>query len=231
MPCFGKGQSQFAARGRVRGFPRRAWEPGLWLLAVRAKPRAALRPLGGYLARSPFLPLNCGHEHATQNGDNHRWGQRSDTAKTAICLLRYRPEEVVAVLDRQSAGKTCQEVFGVGGQIPVVASLVDTRKATRFWWASAPPGGKIPPHWRSIILDAIVRRLTIVSGLHELLRDDAEFCQAAERYGVELVDVRWNDEHDVANREGLRPECLRIHTMPTIAVAARWSPVSKWPPA
>ena len=42
----------------------------------------------------------------------------ADTAKTAICLLRYRPEEVVAVLDRQSAGKTCQEVFGVGGQIP-----------------------------------------------------------------------------------------------------------------
>jgi hypothetical protein len=25
------------------------------------------------------------------------------TAKTAICLVRYRPQEVVAVLDRQSA--------------------------------------------------------------------------------------------------------------------------------
>jgi uncharacterized NAD-dependent epimerase/dehydratase family protein len=136
-----------------------------------------------------------------------------DTAKTAICLLRYRPDEIIAVLDRQSAGKTCREVFGVGGEIPGVGSLADARKANTFLVGIAPPGGKIPPHWRPIILDAIVRRLTIVSGLLEFLRDDAEFRQAAERYGVELVDVRWNDEHDVANRQGLRPECLRIHTV------------------
>ncbi len=47
------------------------------------------------------------------------------TAKTAICLIRYRPEEVVAVLDRQSAGKTAQEVFGVGGPIPCVGTLAE----------------------------------------------------------------------------------------------------------
>jgi uncharacterized NAD-dependent epimerase/dehydratase family protein len=136
-----------------------------------------------------------------------------ETAKTAICLLRYRPEEVLAVLDRQSAGKTCQDVFGVGGQIPVVGTLADTRKANTFLVGIAPPGGKIPLHWRPIILDAIARRLTIVSGLHEFLRDDAEFRQAAERYGVELVDVRWNDEHDVASGEPYREGCLRIHTI------------------
>lgn len=136
-----------------------------------------------------------------------------DTAKTAICLLRYRAEEVVAVLDRQSAGKTCQEVFGVGGKIPVVGGLTEARKANTFVVGIAPPGGKIPTHWRPIILDAIARRLTIVSGLHDFLRDDVEFRTAAERYGVELVDVRQNDEHEVANREGLRAECLRIHTI------------------
>ena len=87
-----------------------------------------------------------------------------DTAKTAICLMRYRPDEIVAVLDRQSAGKSCQEVFGVGGTIPVVGSLTDASKANTFVVGIAPPGGKIPTHWRPIILDAIQRRLTIVSG-------------------------------------------------------------------
>ena len=137
-----------------------------------------------------------------------------DTAKTAVCLIRYRPDEVVAVLDRQSAGKTCGEVFGVGGQIPIIGSLAEAPKGTNtFLVGIAPPGGKIPPEWRPIILNAIARRLTIVSGLHDFLVDDAEFRQAAERYGVELVDVRRNDEHDVANRQGIRSECLRIHTV------------------
>ena len=136
-----------------------------------------------------------------------------DTAKTAVCLIRYRPDEVVAVLDRASAGKTCHEVFGVGGKIPVVASLAETPKANTFVVGIAPPGGKIPTHWRPIILDAIARRLTIVSGLHDFLCDDAEFRYAADRYGVELIDLRRNDEHDVANRQGIRAECLRIHTI------------------
>jgi uncharacterized NAD-dependent epimerase/dehydratase family protein len=135
------------------------------------------------------------------------------TAKTAICLIRYRPEEVVAVLDRTAAGKTCQEVFGVGGQIPIIASLAEASAANTFLIGIAPPGGKIPPAWRPIILEAMARRLTIVSGLHDFLVDDAELRRAAERYGVELIDVRRTDEHDVANRQGIRAECLRIHTV------------------
>jgi len=135
------------------------------------------------------------------------------TAKTAICLIRYRPEEVVAVLDRQSVGKNCQEVFGVGGNIPLVASLAEAPEANTLLIGIAPPGGKIPRHWRPIISEAIARGMTIVSGLHEFLRDDGEFSRAAAEHGVQLVDVRNNDEHDVANRVGIREGCLRIHTI------------------
>jgi uncharacterized NAD-dependent epimerase/dehydratase family protein len=137
----------------------------------------------------------------------------ADTAKTAVCLLRYRPDEVVAVLDRQSAGKTCQEVFGVGGRIPIVASLAEAAEANTFVVGIAPPGGRIPQHWRPIIIEAIARRWTVVSGLHDFLRDDAEFRRVAQQHGVQLVDVRTNEEHDVAGCQGFRAGCLRIHTI------------------
>jgi uncharacterized NAD-dependent epimerase/dehydratase family protein len=135
------------------------------------------------------------------------------TAKTAINVIRYKPEDVVAVLDRQAAGKTTQELFGVGGGIPVVGSLAEAPAANALLIGIAPPGGKIPPPWRAIILEAISRGLGVVSGLHELLRDDPEFVQAARRHGVELVDVRASDEHDVAGRQGIREGCLRIQTV------------------
>jgi uncharacterized NAD-dependent epimerase/dehydratase family protein len=137
----------------------------------------------------------------------------SHTAKTAICVIRYRPEEVVAVFDRTAAGKTCAEVFGVGGSIPVVASLADAREANMLLLGIAPPGGKIPRSWRAIVLDAIERGMTVVSGLHELLREDAEFSRVAARCGAELIDLRDNRERDVAQRKGIRAECVRIHTV------------------
>jgi uncharacterized NAD-dependent epimerase/dehydratase family protein len=135
------------------------------------------------------------------------------TAKTAVHLLRYKPQEVVAVLDRESAGKSCQEVFGQGGPIPVVAELAQAPEANTLLIGIAPPGGKMPAHWRAIILEAIARKLNVVSGLHEFLNDDPAYVAAARRHGVRLVDVRSNDERDVAHRLGVRDGCLRIHTI------------------
>ncbi|MFH1269319.1 MAG: DUF1611 domain-containing protein, partial [Planctomycetota bacterium] len=77
----------------------------------------------------------------------------------------------------------------------------------------APPGGKIPKPWRPIVLEAIRGKLDVVSGLHDFLNDDPEFSRAAKEHGVELVDVRMSNESDVASREGIRPECLRIQTI------------------
>lgn len=135
------------------------------------------------------------------------------SAKTAICVIRYRPEEVAAVLDGQSAGKTCADLYDVGGDIPVVASLADAPDANTLLVGIAPPGGKIPEHWHPIVLEAIGRGMTVVSGLHDFLKHDAEFVAAAERHGARLVDLRDNDEHDVSSRQGIRQDCLRLHTI------------------
>jgi uncharacterized NAD-dependent epimerase/dehydratase family protein len=135
------------------------------------------------------------------------------TAKTAIQVLRYKPQDVVAVLDQAVAGKPCQEVFGVGGSIPVIATLAEAPQANMLMIGIAPAGGKIPAHWRPIVLEAIGRKLDVVSGLHDFFNDDPEFSAAARQHGVRLIDVRSNDERDVANRRGLREKCLRIHTI------------------
>jgi len=133
--------------------------------------------------------------------------------KTASCLLRYSSGQVVALLDSTQAGRTAGELFGVGGSIPVVARLADAADADELVIGIAPSGGRIPPAWRPVLLEAIGRNLRIVSGLHDFLGDDPELAAAAAARGVELRDVRRNDERDVSSRMGLREECLRLLTI------------------
>jgi D-glutamate N-acetyltransferase len=134
-------------------------------------------------------------------------------AKTASCVIRYKPEEVVALLDTTQPGKTSQELLGVGGDIPVVASLADAPSANTLLIGIAPAGGKLPPAWRKILLEAVDRGMNLVSGLHDFLSNDPEISAAAAKRGVEIHDVRKNNERDVANRKDLREDCLRIHTV------------------
>lgn len=135
------------------------------------------------------------------------------TAKTAACILRYRGDEVVALLDSTQAGRTASELLQAGETTPIVARLDEARGANTLLIGIAPPGGRFPPAWRAIILEAIRRGMNVISGLHEFLNDDAEFTTAAAASGSRLVDVRRNRERDVSNRLGLRDECLRVHTV------------------
>ncbi len=134
-------------------------------------------------------------------------------AKTATSVVRYRTGDVVALLDSTQAGKTSGELLGVGGDIPVIASLDELPNATALLMGIAPAGGKIPPAWRSVILAAIHRGMDIISGLHEFVSDDPEFQQAAEQHQVQLLDARKNNERDVADASGFREGCVRIETV------------------
>ena len=138
---------------------------------------------------------------------------RKLNAKTAVSLLRYRPEQVVAVLDDQEAGQSAQALFGVGGDIPVVASLDEVKGADTLLIGIATPGGTLPAPMRANILDAIGRGLNVESGLHQFLCDDPEISHAAYEAGVTLNDVRKNDERDVSQRKDINETCLRIQTV------------------
>lgn len=134
-------------------------------------------------------------------------------AKTASCVVRYKTDEVVALLDSTQPGKTAGDLLGVGGSIPVVANLADAPGANTLLIGIAPSGGKLPAAWRKILLEAIDRGMNLVSGLHDFLSDDPEISAAAAKKGVEIHDVRKNNEKDVSNRKDLREDCLRIHTV------------------
>jgi uncharacterized NAD-dependent epimerase/dehydratase family protein len=134
-------------------------------------------------------------------------------AKTAINLLRYRTADIAAVLDRQRAPQTTQEIFGTGGTIPVVQSLDEVDAPDAIYVGIAPPGGKLPAEWRPIIVQGIRRGITIVSGLHDFLVDDSEYVGEAAMSGTRLIDVRRNEFKSTASGSAFRPGCIRIHTV------------------
>lgn len=120
---------------------------------------------------------------------------------------------MVAVLDSTRAGETAGALLGAGGDTPVVGSLAETNGGNTLLIGVAPTGGKLPPAMRRHVLEAIEQGWTVETGLHDFLCEDPEFAKAAAASGAVLKDYRKNTEHEVARREGLRQECLRLHTV------------------
>lgn len=114
------------------------------------------------------------------------------SSKTANGCIRYTPERVVAVIDSRHAGRTAPDVIGFGDGIPVVGSLAEGMRLgpTALLIGIAPQGGKLPPAWRAVILDAIDRGLDVWSGLHTFLGDEPDLAAAATRKGVAIHDLR-----------------------------------------
>jgi len=116
--------------------------------------------------------------------------------KTAMGVIRFGSDRVVAVIDSTQAGRNVREWLGDSGRfdIPIVASLNDALgflpRANALLIGIAPTGGKLPDSWRAMILAGIRSGLDILSGLHTFLGDDPEFVAAARAAGVRLVDYR-----------------------------------------
>ena len=113
-------------------------------------------------------------------------------AKTAVGVLRYRPEEVAAVIDSTRAGRTAAECAGVGGAVAVVDGVAAAAAAgaDTLLIGVAPQGGELPAAWRGSVLDALERGWDVLSGLHAFLGDDPAFAAAASRTGAHLYDAR-----------------------------------------
>jgi uncharacterized NAD-dependent epimerase/dehydratase family protein len=113
--------------------------------------------------------------------------------KTAVGVIRYGPDDVVAVIDSTQVGGNVSSILP-DHDIPIVASLAEAmarRPAPdTLLIGIAPTGGKLPDSWRATILDAIRAGLDVHSGLHTFLGDDPEFAAAAAAAGTRIVDYR-----------------------------------------
>lgn len=121
-------------------------------------------------------------------------------AKTAVGILRYRPEAAIAVIDSTHAGGDAATALGdpagPGAGVPVVADVATALpyQPDTLLIGIAPIGGQLPDAWRAQLLAAIAAGLDIVSGLHHFLGDDSELAAAAARAGVRIWDVRRPDD-------------------------------------
>ena len=112
--------------------------------------------------------------------------------KTGNMLIRYRPDEVVAVIDREKVGSNCEEEVGVGGDTPVLANFNAALpyKPDTLVIGNATQGGFITEEYRDEIANAINAGCDVISGMHQFLNDDDDLRSRAEKRGVQLIDLR-----------------------------------------
>jgi len=116
--------------------------------------------------------------------------QFPDRAKTAVGLLRYADDDIVAVLDHTRGGERVHDHLSAVQDAPIVECMADAPDCDRLVVGIAPIGGGLDDSWRPDIRTAIERGCDVVAGLHYLLSDDEEFATLADEHGVELQDVR-----------------------------------------
>ena len=105
--------------------------------------------------------------------------------KTMHGVLRYRREDVAAILDSTRAGETEDGV-------PVVGSVEEALPLgpTTALVGVVTQGGYFPPAWMELLRACVEHGLDVENGLHVFLGDDPELSALAAERGVELRDLR-----------------------------------------
>jgi uncharacterized NAD-dependent epimerase/dehydratase family protein len=129
-------------------------------------------------------------------------GKFPERAKTAVGILRYGDQDVVAVLDREAAGTRVNDHVADVQDAPVVASMDDAPECDALLIGIAPIGGGFEESWRPDVRTAIERGCDVWAGLHYMLNDDEELAALADEHGVDLRDVRAPPE-DLTVAEGV----------------------------
>jgi uncharacterized NAD-dependent epimerase/dehydratase family protein len=106
--------------------------------------------------------------------------------KTLRGVLRYRREDVAAVLDSTRADGDTEE------GVPVVRSVAEAMQyePDTALVGVATQGGRFPPAWLELLRDCVEHGLDVENGLHVFLNDDPGLRELAAARGVELRDLR-----------------------------------------
>ena len=117
----------------------------------------------------------------------------SRAAKMAHGVIRYAPDEVVAIIDPDHAGRRLRDVLPhVERDAPIVGSVDEGMPfhPTALLIGIAPAGGKLPDEFRAAIRSALAFGLEIVSGLNAMLGEDEEFAALARTHDARIWDLR-----------------------------------------
>jgi uncharacterized NAD-dependent epimerase/dehydratase family protein len=140
------------------------------------------------------------------------------TSKTAASLLRYRSQDVSAVIDTAVAGRNIADFIPWSPPVPILPSIDAARelRPDALFIGVAPVGGALPAGMRAHVAAALAAGIDVVSGLHSFLGDDAELRAAASQSGARLLDLRRPPtEHVVASARALTTRCRRVLTVGT----------------
>ena len=131
-------------------------------------------------------------------------------SKTGNMLIRYKPNEVCAVIDRNHHGKTAEDVLGWGGSIPCVLNFDQAKQyaPTHLVIGNAPQGGRIDNKSLIEIEKAIDYGCDIISGMHSLLQNNHHLVDKAKKNNVSLIDLR-NTPSPPHFPKGLWKDCRR----------------------
>ena len=117
--------------------------------------------------------------------------------KTANGLVRHSKRyKIIAVIDSRYAGMDSGTVLDkVPNGIPIRRDMADViaKAATIpsiFVYGIAPADGQLPDKDRQVLLNAMKRGMSLVSGLHYYLNDSPEFVAEKLANGVLIDDVR-----------------------------------------
>lgn len=140
------------------------------------------------------------------------------TSKTAACLLRYRSDDIVGIIDSRAAGGDVRDFIPFAAPCPIFAQVVDAAplRPEALFVGVAPVGGSLPVEMRVHLLNALRAGLDVVSGLHERLSADLELASVARARGAAINDLRTPPaELPIAAARAAGTRCRRVLTIGT----------------
>ena len=152
-------------------------------------------------------------------------GLKGAKGKTGISLLRYSPNDIVAVVDETAVGESVLALTGLDREVPIVRSVEEAIAFNPNVLAIglAPSGGRLPEPWYDEVKRAVAAGLSVMNGLHTQMNQDPEI-QSLVQPGQWVWDMRLEPEGlEIGGGRARLLGCDRVLTVGTDMAVGKMS--------